>query len=536
VTGAASVVPRASDECALRTATNSGPVAPEAQVWVLAATILGSSISFIDGTAVNVALPTLQRDFHATSANLQWVIESYSLFLSALILVGGSLGDRLGRRRVFAFGVVLFTVASVACGAAPNIGVLIAARCVQGVGGACLVPGSLAIISAAFDPDHRGKAIGTWAGFTTITTVIGPVLGGFLVQQASWRLVFFINVPLAALTLFLLYRYVPESRDEQISGKLDWMGALCITGALGGIVFGLIEAGPLGFGDPVVIASLVAGVLLLVVFVLIEARSPAPMMPLDVFRSRTFTGTNLLTLLLYGGLGGSLYFFPFDLQQVQGYTPTAAGAAFLPFPLIVFALSRWTGGLVARYGAKLPLIVGPSVTAVGFLLFALPDVGGSFWTTFFPGVVVMSLGMSLVIAPLTTAVMNAVETHRSGVASGVNNAVSRAAGLLAIAVLGLVVASAFNSTLDSHLNTLHVSPHVRSVMIAQQTKLAGATPPPGMSATQHALLEAALKESFVSGFRAAMIVAAILAAVSALLAAWLIEGKPPQPKKEAQAA
>jgi EmrB/QacA subfamily drug resistance transporter len=536
MTGAASVVPRASDECALRTASNSRPVAPGAEVWVLAATILGSSIASIDGTVVNVALPTMQRSFHATSADLQWVIEAYSLFLSALILVGGSLGDRLGRRRVFAIGIALFTVASVGCGAAPNIGILIVARSIQGVGGACLVPGSLAIISAAFDTTRRGKAIGTWAGFSTITTALGPVLGGWLVQHASWRWVFFINVPLAALTLFLLYRYVPESRDEQQTGRLDWLGALCITGALGGIVFGLIEAGPRGFGDPVVLASLVGGVLLVVVFVFVEARSAAPMMPLDVFRSRTFTGANLLTLLLYGGLGGSLYFFPFDLQQVQGYSPTAAGAAFLPFTLIVFTLSRWTGGLVQRYGAKLPLIIGPIVTAVGFLLFALPDIGGSYWTTFFPGVVMMSLGMAVVIAPLTTAVMNAVETHRSGVASGVNNAVSRAAGLLAIAVLGLVVASTFNSNLHSRLNSLHVSPQVRRAVEAQRTKLVGATLPPGGSATENARLEHALKESFVSGFRASMIVAAVLALASALLAAWLIEGKKPQPRDEAHAA
>ncbi|HEY8686849.1 MAG TPA: MFS transporter, partial [Chloroflexota bacterium] len=343
-------------------------------------------------------------------------------------------------------------------------------------------------------------------------------------------------VPLAALTLFLLYRYVPESRDEQTSGKLDWMGALCITGALGGIVFGLIEAGPLGFGDPVVGASLAGGLLLLVAFVVIEAHAAAPMMPLDVFRSRTFTGTNLLTLLLYGGLGGSLYFFPFDLQQVHGYSPTAAGAAFLPFPLIIFALSRWTGGLMQRYGAKLPLIVGPIVTGVGFLLFTLPDIGGSYWTTFFPGVVVMSLGMSLVIAPLTTAVMNSVETHRSGVASGVNNAVSRAAGLLAIAVLGLVVAGTFNANLDAGLFSLNISPQVRIAMQAQRAKLAGAPLPHGVSPALRAQLEHTLKESFAAGFRASMILAAALAFVSALLAAWLIEGKPPQPKEATGAA
>jgi EmrB/QacA subfamily drug resistance transporter len=437
---------------------------------------------------------------------------------------------------VFAFGIALFTVASIACGAAPNIGILVAARCLQGVGGACLVPGSLAIISAAFEPEQRGQAIGTWAGFSTITTALGPVLGGLLVQLATWRLVFFINVPLAAFTLYLLYRHVPESRDEQITGRIDWLGAVCITGALGGIVYGLIEAGPSGFGNPTVRASLAGGMLLLVVFVFVEARSAAPMMPLDVFRSRTFTGTNLLTLLLYGGLGGSLYFFPFNLQQVQGYSPTAAGAAFLPFTLIVFALSRWTGGLIQHYGAKLPLIIGPIITAAGFMLFALPGIGGSYWTTFFPAVVVMSLGMAVVIAPLTTAVMNAVETHRSGVASGVNNAVSRAAGLLAIAVCGLVVAGTFNATLDRRLTDLRVSPQVRSAVEAQRTKLAGATLPPGGSAAENIRLEHALKESFVSGFRAAMVVAAALAFASALLAGWLIEGKKPQPREEENAA
>ncbi|GAC1471948.1 MAG: MFS transporter [Chloroflexota bacterium] len=506
----------------------------QSEIWVLAATILGSSIASIDGTVVNVALPTMQRTFHATSADLQWVIEAYSLFLAALILVGGSLGDRLGRRAIFAAGITLFTISSVACGAAPTIGVLIGARALQGVGGALLVPGSLAIISASFDASRRGKAIGTWSGFSAVTTALGPVLGGWLVQNASWRWVFFINVPIAAITLALLFRHVPESRDEEQTGALDWLGALLVTGALGGIVYGLIEAGPRGFGDAVVLGSLLVGIALLAAFVAQERRSPAPMMPLDVFRSRTFTGANLLTLLLYGGLGGSLYFFPFDLQQVQGYSPTAAGAAFLPFTVIVFVLSRWAGGLVQRYGAKLPLVVGPVITAAGFALFAVPDTGGSYWTTFFPGVVVMSLGMTIVIAPLTTAVMNAVETHRSGVASGVNNAVSRAAGLLAIAVLGLVVASTFNASLDSRLAQLHAAPQVRSAVVAQRAKLVGATIPSGVAKTERVQLERALKESFVSAFRTSMLVAAALALLSAALAAWLIEGA--RPRYEAGAA
>ncbi|HKC72594.1 MAG TPA: MFS transporter, partial [Chloroflexota bacterium] len=316
--------------------------------WILATTILGSSLAFIDGTVVNVALPALQRDLHATAADLLWVIEAYSLFLSALILVGGSLGDHLGRRRIFAVGVALFTLASVGCGLAPGVTYLVVARAVQGVGAALLVPGSLAIISASFDEDHRGQAIGTWSGFTTITSALGPVLGGWLVQHVSWRAVFFINVPLGALTVALLLWHVPESRDEEVSGGLDWWGALLVTLGLGAVVYGFIASGTLGLGHPLVVASLAAGAVALCLFVAVEARSPAPMLPLSLFRSRTFSGTNLLTLLLYGALGGTLYFLPLNLQQVQGYSATAAGAALLPFTAIMFALSRWAGGLVTR--------------------------------------------------------------------------------------------------------------------------------------------------------------------------------------------
>jgi EmrB/QacA subfamily drug resistance transporter len=504
---------------------------------VLAATILGSSIAGIDGTVVNVALPVMQTSLRATAADLQWVIEAYSLFLSALILVGGSLGDRLGRRRIFEVGIVIFTVASVACGLAPNVGVLIAARAAQGIGGALLVPGSLAIISASFDEARRGQAIGTWAGFSSITTAIGPVLGGWLVQYASWRWVFFLNVPLAALTLVLLRWHVPESRDEEETGPLDWIGAVLVTVSLGAIVFGFIEAEPLGLGDPVVLGSLGAGLILLLVFVAVEARSPAPMVPLDIFRSRTFTGANLLTLLLYGALGGSLYFFPFNLQQVQGYSPAVAGAALLPFPIIVFALSRWSGGLVSRYGAKRPLIIGPIITAAGFALFSLPGIGGSYWTTFFPAVIVMCLGMAIVIAPLTTAVMNAVETHHSGIASGVNNAVTRAASLLAIAILGLVMVGVFDTSLDTRLTSLRVAPTTRSSIDAQRSKLVATPLPPGISLSQRAQLQRALKESFVAGFRVVMLVSAALTLCSALISAWLIEGKKagPEQKPEARA-
>jgi EmrB/QacA subfamily drug resistance transporter len=501
-------------------------------VWILAATILGSSLSFIDGTVVNVALPTLQRELHATVADVQWVIEAYSLFLSALILVGGSLGDRLGRRRIFAVGIALFTLASVVCGLAPTILVLIVARAAQGVGGALLVPGSLAIISASFAPEQRGKAIGVWAGFTTITSALGPVLGGWLIQSASWRWVFFINVPLAALTLLVTFWRVPESRDEHATGPLDWWGAVLATLGLGALVYGLIESSASGLGAPVVLAALAVGVGALAAFVVVEARSPSPMMRLSLFRSRNFSGANLLTLLLYGGLGGALYFLPFNLQQVQGYSATEAGAALLPMPVLVFSLSRWAGGLINRYGAKLPLVVGPIIAAAGFALFAIPGIGGSYWTTYFPAAVVLSLGMATVIAPLTTTVMNSVDVEHAGVASGINNAVSRTAGLIAIAALNLVVVFVFNSALDSQLAKLSIPSFVRAALDTQRSRLAGAQAPAGGGQALQQALQYAIDTAFVSGFRVAMLISAVLALAAAGAAALLIEGK--GPKKTAQ--
>ena len=503
--------------------------------WVLVATILGSSMAFIDGTVVNVALPVLQTELHATATDVQWVVEAYSLFLAALILVGGSLGDHFGRRRVFAIGIVLFTVASVLCGLAPNVTVLIFARAFQGVGGALLVPGSLAIISASFDRKQRGTAIGTWSGFTAITSAIGPVLGGVLVQYASWRWVFFINVPLAVIVLLVLFWRVPESRNEALAAQpqLDWWGALLATLGLGGMVFGLIESNNLGVGSGLVLLSLGIGVAALIAFLLVEARSQAPMLPLSLFRSRTFSGANVLTFLLYAALGASLFFLPFNLIRVQGYTPTEAGAANLPLIVILFFLSRWSGGLVSRYGAKLPLIIGPLIAALGFALFAVPGIGGSYWTTFFPAGVVLGIGMAVSVAPLTTAVMGAVDVQYVGTASGVNNAVSRTAGLIAIAVFGIVVLAIFSNSLASYLSVLHVPAGIQQALLLQENKLVGIEIPAGLSTATQAAVQQAIAESFISSFRVVMLLAAALAVCSSLSSLLLIEGKKPQVDKKA---
>jgi EmrB/QacA subfamily drug resistance transporter len=493
--------------------------------WILATTIVASSMAFIDGTVVTVALPALQHSLGATLAGSQWIVEAYELMLAAFLLMGGAAGDRFGRRRVFVIGVFIFAGSSAVCGSSTSVAMLISARAFQGVGGALLIPGSLALLSASFDKQQRGRAIGTWSGFTAIAGAFGPILGGFLIDHGSWRYAFLLNIPLALMVVVLTFRFIPESRNESIPAAIDWFGSVLAALALGNIVYALIGSQSRGWADPWVWGPLAIGCLMLPAFLLVESHQPAPILPLNLFRSSDFAGANLLTLLLYAALGGSLFFFPLDLIQVQGYSAAAAGAALLPFVLLMFLLSRWAGGLVERCGAKLPLVIGPAIAACGFVLFAVPHTGGSYWLTFFPAAVVLGFGMTVTVAPLTTTVMEAVDQGAVGVASGVNNAVASVAGLLAIASFGMVMFATFNAALRAELTAANVAPATADAVLAQRAQLAAIEPPSGASPQTRLAVHHAVSEAFVSGFRRVMLIAAALALASAI-SAWLMIGHP----------
>ena len=494
-----------------------------ARRWTLVATILGSSLTFIDGTVVNVALPALQADLHATIIDVQWVIEAYALFLGSLILVGGSMGDQLGRKRVFLAGVLLFTLASIACGLAGSPRALIIARAVQGVGAAFLVPGSLAIISATFDSADRGKAIGTWSGFSAMTAAIGPVFGGWLIEHVSWRAVFFLNVPVAFMVVVLSLRYMSESRDASRTARTDWTGATLAVLGFGGLVYGLIEWPKMDANRSVLLVTIAGGAAMLVALIVVERRVEAPMVPPRLFQSRTFVLANLLTLFLYGALTTVFWLVPLNLIQVQHYSATAAGAALVPFPLLMFLLSRWSGGLTASVGSRLPLTVGPIVAAVGFGLYAVTGLGGSYWTTFFPAVMVLGFGMSIVVAPLTTTAMSAVDEQHAGVASGVNNAVARLAGLIAVAVFGIMLVRAFDATARPEIGRLELSSTARVAIEHELPRLAGAEIPLSIPAPEQSAVRRAIDEGFVSGFRLVMVTAALLALAAAAAGALIRE-------------
>ncbi|GAA0894500.1 MFS transporter [Fulvivirga kasyanovii] len=496
------------------------------QKATLIATIMASSMAFIDSTALNVALPALQSDLDMKGSSLLWVINSYALFLSALLLTGGSLGDRYGRKKVFIGGIILFSIASVLCGLSTSSTMLILSRSLQGIGGALMVPGSLSIISALFPKEERGKAIGTWSMFSAMTTVFGPALGGWLAGMGLWRLVFFINIPLAVIALFFL-RKVPESRDVH-AYKSDNLGALFATLALACLTYGFIEAPNYGFNTPRIFVSLLAGFLLLIVFVLREKKASSPMMSLSLFRSKTFSSTNTITLFIYAALGGFLFFFPLNLIQVQGYPAEIAGLVMLPFGLLIAFLSRWSGHLADKIGARTPLIIGSMVTAIGFYLFSIPGITAGpsdFWETFFPAILTIGIGMGLTVAPLTTAVMNAVPQDKTGSASGINNTIARTAGVLAIAIMGAFGVITFKSSFQENTAQLELSGPLQKQLNEEIPKLAEARPPEGTTKEEKQIINSAVKLSFIETFRQSALIACILAGLSVFTAYYFIPKK-----------
>jgi EmrB/QacA subfamily drug resistance transporter len=405
--------------------------------WVLAVTVLGSGMAFLDGTVVNVALPHIGRDFNASTSTLQWILNGYLLTLAALILLGGSLGDRYGRRRVFVSGVGLFTSASLLCAVAPSAGLLIAARLVQGVGGALLTPGSLSIIDASFRPVDRARAIGAWSGLGGVATALGPLLGGYLVLDVSWRAIFLINLPIGIFVAFAATRHIPESRDPRAAGRLDIEGALLAALGLAGTTYALIQA-PGNGGSALVLVCGIGGLIALAAFLLRELRAENPMMPLQIFKSRQFSAANLVTFVVYAALGGVFFLLVSFLQIALGYSAVGAGASSLPITLLMLLFSARAGALAQRIGPRIPLTVGPLVIAGGLLLMTRINPGDSYVSSVLPAVVVFGLGLTLVVAPVTAVVLSAADSRNAGIASGINNAVSRVAGLLAVAVLPLI--------------------------------------------------------------------------------------------------
>ncbi|HLW74773.1 MAG TPA: MFS transporter, partial [Gammaproteobacteria bacterium] len=488
--------------------------------WVLATAILGSSLAFIEGSVVNLALPAIQSSLQAASTELLWVVNVYLLMLGSFMLVGGSLGDHFGLRRIFILGTGVFGLGALACAFASSLPLLVAARALQGLGGALLVPACLALISLHFDEHERGRAIGTWAGASALTTALGPVLGGWLVDSWGWPSVFLLMVPLALLTSFLAWWRVPVDRPLRKGSRLDYPGALLLAAALGLFIYALV--------DPLVQSSRLTLFLIALAlgaaFLWREARATAPMLPLGLFRSRAFSGANLMTLLLYGALSGGLYFLPFDLIQVQGYSALEAGAVFLPFALILGLGSTYAGGLIRRFDPRAILTLGPMITALGFAALALPGTHTAYFTGFLPGILIMAVGMTVSVAPLTTVVMGSVSEHQGGIASGVNNTASRLAGVLAVAALTTLAVAEFSSVLLGRLQQARIPAVLVQGLVADAAHLAELKPPAGVPAAMSAAVSDAVAQSYVGTFRLLVLVCAGLAAVSGLIAWFSLAG------------
>jgi EmrB/QacA subfamily drug resistance transporter len=489
--------------------------------WIMVSSILASSMAFIDGTALNVVLPSLQKNLNATGTDLFWILSAYLLMLASLILIGGSLGDRLGRKKIFMAGIFIFICGSAACGFAPTVTLLIVFRMIQGVGGALMIPGSLSLISSSIQPTERGKAIGTWSAFTTVVTMGGPALGGAFADAGLWRYIFFINIPLGLAALLILGTKVKESRDEESNKHLDYPGAITIALGLALLTFGFLRIPAIGIHNPQAYGSLIAGVLLLALFIVIENKSSHPMMPLPLFKNATFSGANLLTLFLYAGLGAGMLFMSLNMVQVQGYSQLESGLTFLPFTILMIAIARYAGGIADKHGPRLLLIAGPAITGTGlFILSFIKQTHGAsdYWTTFFPGILVFGFGMSLTVAPLTAAVMGSVSDHFSGTASGVNNAVSRIAGVFTNAVFGTLAVLFFSGALQHEIAPMHLNAVQQHAVMAQAADMGNAHVPSSVAPRDRTAVEKAFHNSFISMYSMVMKIAAALGFLGALMA------------------
>jgi EmrB/QacA subfamily drug resistance transporter len=496
--------------------------------WIMASTILASAMAFIDATALNVALPSLQKTLNASGTDLFWILNAYLLMLASLIILGGSLGDKLGRKKIFITGIIIFICGSAACGLSPDVNFLIVCRSIQGLGGALMIPGSLSIISSSFTAKERGKAIGTWSSITTMVTIGGPILGGALADAGLWRYIFFINIPIGIVSVLILILKVNESRDEETDHALDYPGALTSLTGLALLTFGFLRIPEVGFKNPQAYLSLTGGAIALAIFIFIEQHSKHPMMPLKLFSNKTFSGANLLSFFLYAGLTAGILFLSLDLIQAQGYSQFEAGLTLLPFTLFMIFLARFAGSLADKHGPRLLLIAGPAVAGIGLLLLSfVKQTNGpsAYFTSFFPGILFFGLGMSFTVAPLTTAVMGALPDHYSGTASGINNATTRIAGVFANAILGALAILIFFVFLNERISNLKLNNHERTLVTEQVKNLGNTKLSIQITGTNRSIILKAYKEGFIHAYGNVMRICAMLAFAGALMSFLFIKNK-----------